>query len=74
MEIGLVFVYLMSMNIYGAEDDGKMKPLISPDALDITMLNKCQCGKAEKTNKWKLKCRKGYVNQSINKRAKKHRG
>lgn len=29
LEIDLVFVYLMFMNIYGAEDSGKLKLLIS---------------------------------------------
>lgn len=59
----------MPMNTNGAEDDGKMKVLISTYALDSTMLNK-----AEKTTKWKPKCRNGYVNQTVNKTTKNHSG
>lgn len=69
-----VSVYLMSMNTNGAEDDGKMKVLISTNALGSTMLNKCPCGEAEKTNTWKPKCRNGYVNQTANRTTENHSG
>lgn len=40
---------------------GKTKVLISTYTLAGTKMSMCQCGKAEKTNKWKPKCSKEKI-------------